>query len=134
MDPPAGAGFPQGGSAPRARGDGPLVHSAQEGAPACSPRTRGWTRGDRPVRTRGDLLAARLDLTTAHLSAGEWEGALEQITIITATSTGHRTASITQRARRLLPMLGTTRAAPARRIRDQLTQLDTSPSPTPLAG
>lgn len=90
--------------------------------------------GTGPDRSVGDLLAARLDLTTAHLSAGEWEGALEQITIITATSTGHRTASITQRARRLLPMLGTTRAAPARRIRDQLTQLDTSPSPTPLAG
>lgn len=84
-----------------------------------------------PDRSVGDLLAARLDLTTAHLSTGEWDGALEQITIITATPGGHRTASITQRARRLLPLLSHTRAAPARRIRAHLEAFEHTPGSVP---
>lgn len=89
--------------------------------------------GTGPDRSVGDLLAARLDLTTAHLSTGEWDGALEQVTIITAGPAGHRTASITQRARRLLPLLGRTRAASARRIREHLAAFESAPGPAPAA-
>lgn len=88
--------------------------------------TRYSTGSDRSV---GDLLAARLDLATAHLYTGNFDGVLEQVQIITATPTGHRTASITQRTQRLLPLLENTNSAPALSSREHLIAFGRAPGP-----
>lgn len=80
-------------------------------------------------RSVGDLLAARLDVATAHLRDHDADGALEQIQLITAVAPGHRTASITRRARRLAPLLTDNHAVSARRARDLLAEFVRTPIP-----
>lgn len=86
------------------------------------------TGADRSV---GDLLAARLDLATAHLFDRNPEGTLEQIRLITTVPAGHRTASISTRAHRLLPLLAHHDTAPARWARELLIEFTRTPGPTP---
>ncbi|GAB3726911.1 hypothetical protein [Nocardiopsis nanhaiensis] len=80
-------------------------------------------------RSVGDLLAARLDVATAHLRNHDADGALEQIQLVTAVAPGHRTASITRRARRLAPLLIDNHAASARQASDLLTEFVRTPIP-----
>ncbi|WP_204366911.1 hypothetical protein [Nocardiopsis ganjiahuensis] len=81
-----------------------------------------------PTRSTGDLLAARLDLATAHLRNHDPDGALEQIDIICASPPEQRTASITQRARRLIPLTDSLHAPPVREIRDHLSAFTPTPA------
>lgn len=81
-----------------------------------------------PTRSTGDLLAARLDLATAHLRNHDPDGALEQIDIICASPPEQRTASITQRARRLIPLTHSLHAPPVREIRDRLATFTPTPA------
>lgn len=87
-----------------------------------------------PDRSIGDLLAARLDLATAHTRTGELEGALEQIAVITSTPQGHRTASITKRSQRLIRLVEGNTAGPARRIHEQLEAFVRPQGPTSTTG
>ena len=80
-------------------------------------------------RSVGDLLAARLDVATAHLRNRDADGALEQIEHITAIAPAHRTASITRRARHLAPLLTDDHAASARRVRALLAEFVCTPVP-----
>lgn len=84
-----------------------------------------------PTHSTGDLLAARLDLATAHLHDLNPDGALEQVEIITTTPPQQRTASITQRARRLVPLTSGLATPSAREIRDRLVAFAVTPFHTP---
>jgi transcriptional regulator with XRE-family HTH domain len=86
-----------------------------------------------PTRSTGDLLAARLDLATAHLRDHNPDGVLEQVEIICATPPEQRTASITQRARRLIPFVQD-HAPTTREIRELLATFTATPDRAPIAG
>ncbi|WP_155989032.1 XRE family transcriptional regulator [Nocardiopsis sp. CNT312] len=89
-----------------------------------------YTEASALDRSFGDLLAARLDLASAHIHAREPDAALEQVQVITAAPPQHRTASITQRAQRLARLVtATTDAEAARRIHAHVTEFCRHPGP-----
>ncbi|WP_187294551.1 helix-turn-helix domain-containing protein [Nocardiopsis alba] len=81
-----------------------------------------------PTRSTGDLLAARLDLATAHLRDHDPDGALEQIDLVCASPPEQRTASIAQRVRGLIPLAQGLQTPLALRIRDRLFAFDPTPT------
>lgn len=81
-----------------------------------------------PTRSTGDLLAARLDLATAHLRDHDPDGALEQIDIVCASPPEQRTASIAQRVRGLIPLPQGLQTPLALKIRDRLFAFDPTPT------
>ncbi|TWJ07717.1 DNA-binding XRE family transcriptional regulator [Stackebrandtia albiflava] len=78
-----------------------------------------------------DVLAARLDLATAHLRVGELDGAAEQIMHVMAADAENRTASIRKRAGRLTMTLLNSPYADAtiaKRLSELLRQLTVTPA------
>ncbi|WP_156365678.1 XRE family transcriptional regulator [Nocardiopsis sp. NRRL B-16309] len=60
-----------------------------------------YSAAEAPDQSFGDLLAARLDLATAHVHARDLDAALEEVRTVTSAPPEQRTASITQRSQRL---------------------------------
>src|SRR5690606_23533542 len=56
--------------APRARGDGPETKEEKATTPACSPRTRGWSRGEDAAARRCVVLTAHAGMVPGRASRG----------------------------------------------------------------
>ncbi|MFI7645148.1 helix-turn-helix domain-containing protein [Micromonospora sp. NPDC049460] len=77
-----------------------------------------------PDRSVGDVLAARLDLTTAHIAADDLDGAELELAPVLATSPSQRTASLIRRGLGIATGLAHPRFATspqATRVRESLT-------------
>src|SRR5690606_11226295 len=65
MVPPRRGRGGSGGSAPRARGDGPPPTSDGRGRGGCSPRTRGWSLATHGITPEGNVLPAHAGMVPA---------------------------------------------------------------------